>query len=225
MLFGNKRSGTVSDVINYYKFELTISFGMSSNASEVVVLGHSFIEKLEMYAHSEWENLNVDPSKVIVHFKGVSGGNFIQFCSKEFTECLKLPSVKYVICQIGGNDLDSTFRSEATVSTSILFFAELLHYGFDIEQVTMNQLLFRGKTRHIPICEFNRRVVEVNTTLNQAARHLPWLIYWKHKGLKNGNVDPYRNVKVHLNGFGIGKYVLSVRGAVLSMTDCRIGTL
>ena len=27
-----------------------------------------------MYAHSEWENLNVDPSRVIVHFKGVSVG-------------------------------------------------------------------------------------------------------------------------------------------------------
>ena len=54
--FGNTRSGTVSDVINYYKFELTISFRMSSNASEVVVLGHSVIEKLEMYAHSEWNS-------------------------------------------------------------------------------------------------------------------------------------------------------------------------
>ena len=36
-----------------------------------------------MYAHSEWENLNVYPSGVIVHFKGVSGGTFRQFCSKE----------------------------------------------------------------------------------------------------------------------------------------------
>ena len=111
MLFGNKRSGTVSDVIHYYKFELTNSFRMSSNASEVVVLGHSYIEKPEMYAHSEWENLNVDPSRVIAHFKGVSGGTFRHFCPKEFTECLKSPSVKYAICQIGGNDLDSTFRS------------------------------------------------------------------------------------------------------------------
>ena len=184
MLFGNKRSGTVSDVINYYKFELTISFRMSSSASEVVVLVNYFIEKLEMYAHSEWENLNVDSSRVIVHFKGVSSGTFRQFCSKEFTECLKSPNVKYVICQIGGNDLDSTFRSETIVSTSILSYAEFLHYGFDIEQVTVNQLLFRGKTRQIPICEFNRRVVEVNKTLKQAARHLPRLIYWKHKGLK-----------------------------------------
>ena len=50
-----------------------------------------------MYAHSEWENLNVDPSRVIVHFKDVSGGTFRQFCSKEFTECLKSPNVKYVI--------------------------------------------------------------------------------------------------------------------------------
>ena len=144
---------------------------MSSNAAEVVVLGHSFIEKLEIYAHSEWDNLNVDPSRVIVYFKCVSGGTFGQFCSKEFTECLKSHNVKYVLCQIDGNDLDLTFRSETTVSTSILSYAEFLHYGFDIEQVTVNQLLFWGKTRHIPICEFNRRVVEVNKTLNQAARH------------------------------------------------------
>ena len=91
-----------------------------------------------------------------------------------------------MICQIhvGGNDLNSTFRSETTVSTSILSYAEFLHYGFDIEQVSVNQLLFRGKTRYIPICEFNRRVLEVNKTLKQAARHLPWLIYLKYKGLK-----------------------------------------
>ena len=38
VIVGNKRSGTVSDVINYYRFELTILFRMSSNASEVVVL-------------------------------------------------------------------------------------------------------------------------------------------------------------------------------------------
>ena len=43
---------------------------------------------------------NVDPSRVIVHFKGMSG-------------------------------------------------AESLHYGFDIEQVTVNQLLLRGKNRLI----------------------------------------------------------------------------
>ena len=97
---------------------------MSSSASEVVVLGHSFIEKLKMYGHSEWENLNVDPSRVIVHFKGVSGGNLRQLCSKEFTECLKSPNVKYVKCQIGGHDLDSTFKSETTVSTSILSYGE-----------------------------------------------------------------------------------------------------
>ena len=138
MLFGNKRSGTESNVINYYEFELTISCRMSSNASEVVVLGHSFIEKLEMYAHSEWENLNIDSSRVIVHFKDVSGGTFRQFCSKEFTECLKSPSFKYVICQIGGNDLDSTFRSETTVFMSILSYAEFLHYGFAIEHVTVS---------------------------------------------------------------------------------------
>ena len=96
---------------------------MSSNASDVVVLGHSFIEKLKMYSHSECENLNVDPPRVIVHFKGVSVGTFRHFCSKEFTECLKSPYVKYVICQICGNDLDSTFRSETTVSTSISSYA------------------------------------------------------------------------------------------------------
>ena len=72
---------------------------MSSNASGVVVFGHYFNEKLEMYAHSEWENLNVVPSRVIVHFKGVSYGTFRQFCSEEFTECLMSPRVKYMICK------------------------------------------------------------------------------------------------------------------------------
>ena len=159
---------------------------MSSTATEeqVVVLGHSFVEKLNGYAHSEWENLNIDIFKATVHFKSVSGGTFRHFCSKQFTDCLKPAKVKYVVCEIGGNDLDSKLRSETDVSTSILSYAAFLHHGFDIEHVTINQLLFRGKTRHIPVSEYNRRVVEVNKVLKQEAKSCPWLTYWKHKGLK-----------------------------------------
>ena len=82
---------------------------MSSTATEVnvVVLGHSFNGKLNGYTHSEWENLHIDISKVTVHCKSGSGGTFRHFCSKQFTDCLKPSNVRYVVCEIGGNDLDS----------------------------------------------------------------------------------------------------------------------
>ena len=96
------------------------------------------------------------------------------FCSKEFTECIELPNAKYVICQIGRNDLDLKFRSKTNVFTSILLYADFLHHGFDIEKVRVNQLLLPGKTRHIPVSQFNKKAVEVNTTLKQlqAVKHL-----------------------------------------------------
>ena len=37
---------------------------MNSSDSEVVILGHSFVVKLQRYPHSEWENLKLGPSQV-----------------------------------------------------------------------------------------------------------------------------------------------------------------
>ena len=48
---------------------------MDSTDSEVVILGHSFVVKLQKYAHSEWENLKLDPSQV---FREVHLRNFGQ---------------------------------------------------------------------------------------------------------------------------------------------------
>ena len=102
------------------------------------------------------------------------------FCSKEFTECIELPNVKYVICQIGGNDLDMKFRSKTNVFTSILLYADFFNHGLDNENVTVNQMLLPGKTRHIPVYEFNRKTLKQL----QAVKHLLLLIYWKHKARK-----------------------------------------
>ena len=194
---------------------------MDSTDSEVVILGHSFVVKLQKYAHSEWENLKLDPSQVKVHFNGIPGGTFTEFRSKDFTKCLKASRIKYAICEIGGNDLDSKFRSETEVARSILSYAEFLHHGFGIEKVAVNQLLFRFKTRHISVPDYNKRVIEVNKAVKLAAKDASWLTYWKHKGLKNSTTYPYNDDGVHLNAFGMTKYVRSVRGAVLSMSGCR----
>ena len=51
---------------------------MNSTDSEVVILGHSFVVKLQRYAHSEWENLKLDPSQVMLYFNG-KGGTFKEF--------------------------------------------------------------------------------------------------------------------------------------------------
>ena len=82
---------------------------MISSATEVnvVVFGHSFNGKLNGCAHSQWANLNINIFKATVHCKSVSGGTFRHFCSKQFTEFLKPSNVRYVVCEIGGNNLDS----------------------------------------------------------------------------------------------------------------------
>lgn len=70
-------------------------------------------------------------------------------------------------------------------------------------------------TRNIAVSEYNSKVIYLNRKLKEAASELPRLRYWKHKGLKHCAVYPYWNDGVHLNAFGMQRYMRSVRGAVL----------
>ena len=87
---------------------------------ELAILGHSFVNKLETFAQRDWQNLNIDPSKVVVSYNGISGGTFKDFRKKEYTNCLKSENVKNVICQMGGNDLDSASTDADQVASCIL---------------------------------------------------------------------------------------------------------
>ena len=187
---------------------------------ELAILGHSFVNKLETFAQRDWQNLNIDPSKVVVSYNGISGGTFKDFRKKEYTNCLKSENVKNVICQMGGNDLDSASTDADQVASCILAYAEYIKEGFNLDNVVILQLLFRGKTRHVDVDDYNDSVIEVNKSLKESASHKPWLTYWTHKGLKQCAIDPYNHDRVHLNDFGMLRYIHSVRGAALYLLRC-----
>ena len=56
--------------------------------------GNSFVNKLETFAQRDWQNSNIDPSKVVVSYNGISGGTFKDFRKKEYTNCLKSENLK-----------------------------------------------------------------------------------------------------------------------------------
>lgn len=183
---------------------------------QIAVIGHSFINRLESAAHLEWDNLKIDYNKVVINFFGRSGGTLRHFRTAEFMQDIKHRHIKYVLCQIGENDLDD-IKSEDDIVAGLLSYAKFLYHGYDLERIVFMQLLCRGKTRHIPVAQFNEKVISVNKKLKQAACEFPWLGYWKHKGLKQCIVTPYCRDELHLNEFGMQRYIRSVRGAVLSV--------
>lgn len=183
----------------------------------VAIMGHSFVNRLRSCAKEEWGNLRIDPESAVIQFFGCSGGTLRQFQSAQFMRNVLNCNPKHLICQIGDNDLDCANKSEEEILCSMLSYVNFLHYAYNFERIVLMQLLFRQKTRNIAVSEYNSRVIYLNKRLKEAASELPWLRYWKHKGLKHCAVYPYCNDGVHLNAFGMQRYMRSVRGAVL---DC-----
>lgn len=185
-------------------------------AELVAIIGHSFINRLSRKLEYQWENLKIDTEKARIFCFGRSGGTVTHFLSNEFMSKVMSYSPAYAICQVGDNDLDS-HKAVDEIFASILAFLEYLHYGYGLTKVVFMQLLFRDRTRNITVQEYQDRIISVNRRLKSAAADRPWLIYWKHKGLKNCSVSPLSSDLVHLNDFGMQRYIRSVRGAVLTV--------
>ena len=182
-------------------------------AELVAIIGHSFINSKLEY---QWENLKIDSDKAQIFCFGRSGGTVRHYTSTEFMSKVMSYSPAYAICQVGDNDLDS-LKTVDEIFASILAFLEYLHYGYGLTKEIFMQLLFRERTRNITVQENQDRVISVNRRLKSAAVDRPWLTYCKHKGLKNCSISPLSSELVHLNDFGMQRYIRSVRGAVLAV--------
>ncbi|XP_060069552.1 uncharacterized protein LOC132549623 [Ylistrum balloti] len=162
--------------------------------SSVVVLGRSFIRRLDLSLTGSWTNLGFDPQQLHVLCLGKSGGKIPNIYARVFTDAI---------------------RVKDTIVTDLFSIGEWLVHGFDIQRVGFLQLFYHQKTRVSPVSVYNASADWVNSTLKQRCAVSNVCFYWRHKGLKDGVSENLCRDGVHLSDKGMRKYIYSVRGAAL----------
>ena len=187
-------------------------------ALRVLILGHSFVRRLEEFSQSEpeWLNLGFDVTKIDVSFIGIGGGTI-----RGGTKCIInkghmtaihniQPHIVYL--QIGGNDLCDFDCKSLTLSQDIMSYAEFLLQGYGVQHVVVGQLLPRF-SRRCP-ADYNYKVCQVNNELIKLCASASNVTFWHHRGFWNDAQSLIGNDGVHLNQRGLLKYSKSVRAGV-----------
>lgn len=185
--------------------------------SSVLVLGHSFVKRLDTSLFGSWTNLGFDPELYRIRCVGKGGGKIKDLYARWISNIILDVKPSVVLLQIGGNDLDAVdFDSvRDTLVTDLMSIGQWLLAGFNVEQVCFMQLLYRKRTRCVPVQLYNEHVDFINRVLKHQCSTTPSCFYWRHKGLKDGVYDALCRDGVHLGPVGLRKYYYSLRGATL----------
>lgn len=177
----------------------------------VLILGHSFVRRLEEYTRiNYYSNLNVASPRLQVHFSGIGGLRATDLMS-HFSEVEYFrPNV--VIVDAGSNDLANGILP-ATVDDHIqMFFDACL--SFQVEYCMSLQQLYRFSSHKYTVPDnFNNCIVQLNNLLGKSGAQHSSL--WKHRCGLWVNWQSYLLPDgTHLNDKGMVKYFKSVRQGV-----------
>ncbi|OWF40665.1 hypothetical protein KP79_PYT09877 [Mizuhopecten yessoensis] len=104
--------------------------------ANVVVIGHSFVKRLDRALEGSWTNLGFhdDPTNIVVSFVGKSGGRLPDVYVREVTDRLREQIADLVLLQIGGNDLDCARIEDAkdSIVNNLLSIVEWLASGLSV---------------------------------------------------------------------------------------------
>jgi len=186
----------------------------------VLLLGSSHIRRLEDYIRRRPQlrqfALNNPP---VVNYHGISGGHIT---TSEHTNAL-MTSVNFhqpehVLLHIGGNDLDKVNIKSSDVEEIILklvTFAHTIIGRYNVQSVTICQLLNREKTRHVLPEAYNELVKQANKLLKKELSTIPHIYYWKISGVKYTTTEILED-GVHFNNkHGMPRYFRNLRGAII----------
>lgn len=186
-------------------------------ATHVMLLGHSFIRRLNEYmTNTDGDsNLRLDHRNFKIICRAQGGLTVPRLIHErpdlyDFSVCQ--PDIVYL--QIGGNDLSNTMTSSESVANEIYSFANFLHFGLHIPVVIIGELLFRNPSKVGK--DYNDKVVATNMSILQKIQmdNLPNLKFWRHHGFWEDYSFLCRD-GVHLNHYGMRKYFRSIRSSVL----------
>lgn len=156
---------------------------MAGRGRQALVLGHSFIARLERYALDLHGQANLGLDRDYVTFHGLPGA---QICRIRSALKRIFAGNRYdaVCLQIGGNDLSSHSANADRVADGIIELATCLLARFGVRVVYVCALFERAKTRlhkgDVSVAIYNERVARVNALLSSRLHAEPFIVFWSH---------------------------------------------
>ena len=183
----------------------------------VLVLGHSFVRRLQEFAAQTRSggtyDLNLELSRVCsVFFHGI-GGRTVDKTIKYDLAKIRSTAPNIVILELGSNDLCDKDSDPESIALSIVALAELLRTDLKLRFVVVCEVIARLKE---PFCGYNQKAAQTNGHLRESLRETPATKCWQHRGL----IQPSHNAVyapdgIHLNSMGNKALYRSYRGAIL----------
>ncbi|XP_062593187.1 uncharacterized protein LOC134254668 [Saccostrea cucullata] len=181
----------------------------------VVIIGHSFIRRLQDFIARNTENDNLRLYSHLFDVQFLSeGGLTVDRMARgpKFTTFDPPPQI--VFLQIGGNDLDNTHLAAETLVRKIQSYVNYLVLGCGVRHVVIGQILRRNRRG-----DYNSRVVEANCCLKNWASSLDNITFHHHHGfwkdLSFLSADGVHIRCSRTDSSQMRKYLQSVKRAVL----------
>jgi len=194
----------------------------------LAICGHSFMTRLNTACHKSQSfspNLNLVDTSVTWH---TGFGTWDKFRDRPhgLPALLSPPHPDIVYFELGGNDLDSHLSAVCVAKKALDTASVLIKQGVSL--VILGQALHRGKTREVPVHQYNAKVDAYNRALQDTLEHpdvnsrssdrfadsTRW--YWKHLKMQEffgDMLDP--EDLVHLTDHGNKKLYRSIRAAMI----------
>ena len=182
-----------------------------------LVLGHSFVRRLEDFAaqkHSDGSfDLNLGLARVCsVVFHG-KGGRTVDKTIKYDLDDIRSAAPHIVILELGSNDLCDKDTDPETLALSIVALTELLLKDLKLRFIIVCEAIARQKE---PFDGYNEKATQMNDHLKELLRGVSVAKCWQHRGLiQPTNNAVYDRDGIHLNYMGNKALYRSYRGAIL----------
>lgn len=206
-----------------------------SRPAVIMVMGHSFIDRLNKYIvrrKGGFNNLNLEFTNAVVHIHGV-GGRTVQKC--RYLDLAVVAQIKpdIIYLELGTNELCRVNNTPEKVAVELHDLANDL-LGLGVSQIVAGQVIQRAG-RAIPraVPDINHRI----KTFNEMCGALfdrsvsPGCTFWSHMGLWRSTKKAEDGQKettlantrlgdgVHLSDQGTHRLYKSIRGAVIQAID------
>ena len=204
---------------SYRTFCFLCSQSNMSHPQSVLIVGHSFVHRLEEYiSQSDLHNFSLSASKYTIFFKSFPGGH-IRDLSRVYQFILD-NSIQVVLIDLGTNDIDSQINPSHLLAIQLYTMANHMVRDLGVKQVAIMEVFFRTQTgKFAPkLPEFNTRIHQFNNktkimckSVHKSSRQIHFL---HHSGLVD-NWAQYIVDGVHLTKQGLLKYYKSFRSSII----------
>ena len=191
---------------------------MAGQVPNVLILGHSFVKRLQRDMLSNFDarldaNFKLQGS-ALVHLHGIGGRRVAKLRSFDLHVVTSI-SPDVVILEIGTNDL--SLEPPEVVGSAIEDLVRLLLDSFSVRVVGVCYVIPRciSEMSHIPASLFAQRAQILNHYVSVVLDDIPNAFDWRHRNFSHPAKNVYLADGVHLNPSGQYHLYRSYRGAIL----------